>query len=988
MISTLFKIMAIIILFITPLFAYEWIECGGDEDTSLVTSISPIDTIHGINIFAIYPEEIDSLGSDTLFTYMLNFGDTAGFTPGQILKKSSFNKLIFTFNVNPGFQNKFLILPHTRDEYLDSVNYDTIGYYTPNVQLMNLDLMAIADSVIDFADYDDDEDGYVDYISIFYRSFNLDMNDDPDIGRGWIGVPTVRFFDGSANGTVYYTTNDTNSIGNSIQIKGNDRGQTQRAAGGDFSYYHIYAEVVAHELSHNLSGGLFYYLDQWQGTNTNGYSFTASMFGVAFPSQGGRRCSYYQPLWAEKAGWLIEESFTELDEPIFAYPLGDYITTGSLCKFKASTHQWFLLANRQGLTLNEEHWPSKGLFIWHIDDSITGYNPQVTLEHKYEDLEIGDGLFVLSSDSTYLIASPDSGYDEIDFRWKYASDTTGLLELTGANYGDSGDAFVPSMDIVFDHTTNPNSNLYSYHDGKWYQDIPSHFSIRNLEADPSDSNVLIMDLLANHWYDSLTTNTTWGDTTKETGYAITGDFIIPAACTLTVLKGTNIYFQADDDDKAGGVSSSRCELIVYGTLIAEGDSANRIAFIPSSDQLGTAALQDWYGIRFMANSQGDLNYCDIEYCYYGIYMKDTSSVTVENCAFKNSYYSGIRNDKGGLYVNKCTFEDNNYGIISDHAKSEVDSSTFINNKYYGITVQYEPSYSLGASNIIGNTMRTGQDSILAGSYYGIRVYSIDDVAVEGNYVRTYGQGGIYLYNTDTAVDNNEVINCLYYGIYSTSSCDGLITYCDFDSLSYGIYLASSSVNTVNYCDFNTVNTGIRIYGNQQPDLGDSAAGDSTEWGNNDFENCGTYYIQQYASYNPGPLITAEMNYFGADGPKVERFSGNIDYTPYRTTDPLPKLTFERNLPLVYRLDGNYPNPFNPRTTISFSLAEPGYTSVTIYNILGQKIASPVSVNLAAGEHSIIWDGCNEAGDAVSSGIYFYRLQSGDFVDSKKMVLLR
>jgi len=61
-----------------------------------------------------------------------------------------------------------------------------------------------------------------------------------------------------------------------------------------------------------------------------------------------------------------------------------------------------------------------------------------------------------------------------------------------------------------------------------------------------------------------------------------------------VRKGTTIYFQADEDDKAGGANGARCELIVYGTLIAEGDSANRIAFVPSSDQLGTAAVQDWY----------------------------------------------------------------------------------------------------------------------------------------------------------------------------------------------------------------------------------------------------------------------------------------------------------------------------------------------------------------------------------------------------------
>lgn len=173
----------------------------------------------------------------------------------------------------------------------------------------------------------------------------------------------------------------------------------------------------------------------------------------------------------------------------------------------------------------------------------------------------------------------------------------------------------------------------------------------------------------------------------------------------------------------------------------------------------------------------------------------------------------------------------------------------------------------------------------------------------------------------------------------------------------------------------------------QPDLGDSANGDTLQWGNSDFEHCGTYYIQQVASYKPGPLIKAEMNYFGNVNPAL-KMSGNIDYIPYRLTNPFPKLYANVELPAFYGLSNNYPNPFNPVTIIKFSLAEPGYTTIDIFNILGQKITSLAAEYRQAGNHSVIWNGLNSSGEAVASGIYFYRLQSGDFIDSKKMTLLR
>jgi parallel beta-helix repeat protein len=83
---------------------------------------------------------------------------------------------------------------------------------------------------------------------------------------------------------------------------------------------------------------------------------------------------------------------------------------------------------------------------------------------------------------------------------------------------------------------------------------------------------------------------------------------------------------------------------------------------------------------------------------------------------------------------------------------------------------------------------------------------------------------------------------------------------------------------------------------------------------------------------------------------------------------------------------NYPNPFNPTTTISYSLKENAKVSLKIYNIKGQKVKTLINEALPAGEHSAIWNGRDSNGNRVGSGIYFYKLKAGDFQKVKKMIL--
>jgi hypothetical protein len=123
-----------------------------------------------------------------------------------------------------------------------------------------------------------------------------------------------------------------------------------------------------------------------------------------------------------------------------------------------------------------------------------------------------------------------------------------------------------------------------------------------------------------------------------------------------------------------------------------------------------------------------------------------------------------------------------------------------------------------------------------------------------------------------------------------------------------------------------------------------------------------------------------------DGGWESEISNNafVIHTHTDVTD-LPK-------PEVTELTGNYPNPFNPTTTISFSLKEAGFVSINIYNMKGQLVKTLVNENLDAAYHNVVWNGKDNRNKTASSGIYFYKMVSegniGRYTSTKKMILMK
>ena len=120
---------------------------------------------------------------------------------------------------------------------------------------------------------------------------------------------------------------------------------------------------------------------------------------------------------------------------------------------------------------------------------------------------------------------------------------------------------------------------------------------------------------------------------------------------------------------------------------------------------------------------------------------------------------------------------------------------------------------------------------------------------------------------------------------------------------------------------------------------------------------------------------------------------NVQIYAYQTTTQnflMEPVSIDDNIqtPVVTALNGNYPNPFNPETMISFSLKEHANVSIEIYNIQGKLVKTLVNEERPAGNYTAIWNGKDNSGRNVASGVYYYRMKAGKYSSTRKMIMLK
>jgi hypothetical protein len=118
-------------------------------------------------------------------------------------------------------------------------------------------------------------------------------------------------------------------------------------------------------------------------------------------------------------------------------------------------------------------------------------------------------------------------------------------------------------------------------------------------------------------------------------------------------------------------------------------------------------------------------------------------------------------------------------------------------------------------------------------------------------------------------------------------------------------------------------------------------------------------------------------------------SGEIYFDAVQSGVPTSVEKDKDVMPAEYALEQNYPNPFNPSTQIAFTIPEASNVTLEIYNMLGEKVSTLVdSRRLSAGRYEYTWNGKDNFGGRLSSGVYLYRIQAGEFVQIKKMMMLK
>lgn len=198
-----------------------------------------------------------------------------------------------------------------------------------------------------------------------------------------------------------------------------------------------------------------------------------------------------------------------------------------------------------------------------------------------------------------------------------------------------------------------------------------------------------------------------------------------------------------------------------------------------------------------------------------------------------------------------------------------------------------------------------------------------------------------------------------------------VTVLDNNDLPAGDLIVTDSVRTLWAKRFNG-----RQYIKQTEAGTDEGKADSTSWQfkwaapAEDFESV-TFYFSALAANNDF-FTTGDSNYTG-------------QYSIIKTDVDENSIS---NLPQSFRLEQNYPNPFNPDTKIEYYLPYRTHVRISVYNMLGRKVAVLLDGEQSAGIHYTEWDGTDAYGNPVAAGMYTYRLETDNFSETKKMLLLK
>jgi len=451
---------------------------------------------------------------------------------------------------------------------------------------------------------------------------------------------------------------------------------------------------------------------------------------------------------------------------------------------------------------------------------------------------------------------------------------------------------------------------------------------------------------------------------------VVGDITVPANSNLTIMPGVKVFFE----DLYKLFVDYEAELMAVGT---EEDTILFDAYITG---------QSWKGIRFYhASDSSKLKYCHITngyatgsgYDQHGgaIYCR-VSSPSIQNCLIDSCVAIGV----GGAIA--CHDWSNpiisNNIIINNYAYSSgggifcgLNSEASIKNNEISFNTSdwlgggiFCDDYSYPAinNNKISNNSCEYDGGGIHFTHY-TTPYMIEFNEISNNTASNRG-GGIFINGSDPSMNKNTIAYNLAIGdgggLYSTGNSDLQLVNCIiWGNIPEQIWNNFTSNVIATYCDIGQDWTGVGNI-NAYPMFVDPV--------NSDF------HLQEGS-----PCIDAGDPSSLLDPDNTRTDMGAYYYDQSTGINKEPTVS----IPTVYRLYSPQPNPFNPSTRIRFDLPDAGKVSLTVYNIKGQQVATLIDSYYQPGYHSIKWNAGN-----LSAGMYFARLEAGEFTATQKLLLLK
>ncbi len=531
-----------------------------------------------------------------------------------------------------------------------------------------------------------------------------------------------------------------------------------------------------------------------------------------------------------------------------------------------------------------------------------------------------------------------------------------------------------------------------------------------------------------------------GQTRWRGGREVHGDLLIPSDAELVVEAGALVLF--DGQDLAlNGTSPLFAELVVEGKLSIAGEATRRVRFTVAP---GGENDQIWYGVRVLPGAQVDVAFAQVDRAAFAFsgevdesslfHIKDSVvretaggglSLTVNGLAqvdrvllTRNTGPALRAVGRGRVRLRQVQIEGNGQeGILLNNVALEALEVEIINN---GLLNSEDPRSGLRGVGGSGQKIELWNARIERNTLHGVDMQEwlgeveLHNSRISSNFrdglragrvarlvfeqveVQRNLGAGVIVDSATVELWTSEVLANIGAALYLGPGSRGAIEMSRFGN-GPGVVLDGVGPLVVRTSTFENAPVGLRIIDGEPALVKNRFVGNATalriEGDKLPTEIRNNVFLDNVTALDnaSGQLLAARFNYWGTvDSVDIATMvKGGVDWSSFLAEEPdLTAVLETEDSARSFALYPGYPNPFNAEVVLPFVLAEAARAELTVFDALGRKVRTLVHGERAAGTHRVVWNGRDGRGQAAASGVYFYRLQAGEFTATARLLLLR